>query len=154
MKDYEVDITGIDKAKLLMELYNNADLQGMGYLIGITKSRFIMTKEQADELVASGNLDFDYLQGRSMKINLSGNIINATLYNRDNGWYPVQETVAKLRAEQRELEKSQPSKKTTSDGESKNQSLPVDADKNDHDHSSDQSEVLGEQNPDNVDLTM
>jgi hypothetical protein len=43
-----------------------------------------MSVEEARKLLEETQV-FDYLQGRVLKINLSGTILNTWLYNRDNG---------------------------------------------------------------------
>ncbi len=44
-----------------------------------------MPVEQAQELIDAGHTRFDYLGGRVMKVDLSGNAFNPRLYDRDNG---------------------------------------------------------------------
>src|SRR5437762_8079791 len=77
-----IDISKIDKAELLAALYNASKQQGLGFL-DLT-GREPMTKRQAAELLKEQNY-FDYVRGRVMKIDLSGNQLYTGLYNRDNG---------------------------------------------------------------------
>lgn len=82
-----IDIKGFNKAKLLASLYNHAHPQGMGFLQYDPK---VMTVEEAqkiiDECIAGEySLYFDYLKGRVMKVNLTGDILDERLYDRDNG---------------------------------------------------------------------
>jgi hypothetical protein len=82
-----IDIKGFSKAKLLASLYNRARPQGMGFLQYDPKD---MTIEEAqkiiDELTMNGyRLYFDYLKGRVMKVNLSKDMLDPSLYDRDNG---------------------------------------------------------------------
>jgi len=44
-----------------------------------------MTLEQAQEILASGHMYFDYLRGRVMKIDLSKDYLDTSSYDRDNG---------------------------------------------------------------------
>lgn len=92
----KVDITGIDKAELLRCLYNGSDPQGMGWIQYVPGH---MSLEQAQVLIdackesesdyqdAHINLayDFDYLQGRVMKVNLGEPVMDLWLYDRDLG---------------------------------------------------------------------
>lgn len=76
-----IDLTKYDKADVLIALYENSKAQGLGFL-NFTPAP--MTKEQANELLKD-NQYFDYLQGRVMKVDLSGNELDPHLYDRDNG---------------------------------------------------------------------
>ena len=91
----DIDIRGLSKAKVLAALYNCARPQGMGFLHYDPKP---MTEEEAEEFLGIGDdlaqgfgsydrnpLYFDYLKGRVMKVDLSGDTINPVLYDRDNG---------------------------------------------------------------------
>ena len=44
-----------------------------------------MTIAEARELISRGDLYFDYLYGRVMKIDLAGDELDPWLYDRDNG---------------------------------------------------------------------
>lgn len=44
-----------------------------------------MSTDEAQELLDSGQTYFDYLKGRVMKVDLSGDKLNPFLYDRDNG---------------------------------------------------------------------
>lgn len=81
-KGIKVDINGMDKADILSKLYNKAKPQGMGLLHYDLKG---MTREDAQEILDSGQTYFDYLKGRVMKIDLAGDNLQTNLYNRDNG---------------------------------------------------------------------
>jgi hypothetical protein len=81
----EIDITGLDKAKLLQVLFNNSKQQGMGFL-DTSGSKDMTLEEAQSEIDERGDkLFFDYLKGRVMKVNLSGNSLNVWGYDRDNG---------------------------------------------------------------------
>jgi hypothetical protein len=77
-----MDITGIDKAKILAALYNGSRQQGMGFMNQRGASG--MTEEEAREELKLKD-HFDYLHGRVMKISLKGDELRTDLYNRDNG---------------------------------------------------------------------
>ena len=76
-----ISIKSLDKAAVLAALYNAARPQGMGFMRFDPKP---MTVEEARRLLAQQQ-DFDYLQGRVMKVNLSGDELDPTWYDRDNG---------------------------------------------------------------------
>jgi hypothetical protein len=76
-----INIKKLDKAKVLAALYNNARPLGAGIIHYRAED---ITVEQARELLKKHTY-FDYIQGRVMKIDLSGDIVDTRLYNRDNG---------------------------------------------------------------------
>jgi len=77
----EIDLKGINKAEVLAKLYNASQVQGLGFLQARVGD---MTIKQAEELLEKTTY-FDYLHGRVMKINLSGDSFDPWLYDRDNG---------------------------------------------------------------------
>ena len=76
-----IDITGRDKADVLARLYNASHPQGLGIL---QLDPVPMTTAEASELLKSETY-FDYLKGRVMKVDLSGDQLNPRMYDRDNG---------------------------------------------------------------------
>lgn len=82
METQPIDISKLDKAEVLAALYNNSRQQGMGFLN--PRGREPLTKEQAAELLKEGTY-FDYLAGRVMKVELSGDTLDPWFYDRDNG---------------------------------------------------------------------
>ena len=86
-----MNIKGLDKAAVLAALYNHAQVLGMGVLHA---RKGDMTLEEARKILAGGDSTdyphkqttyFDYLHGRVMKVDLSGDKLRTELYNRDNG---------------------------------------------------------------------
>lgn len=77
-----IDISMLDKAEVLAALYNNSTQQGMGLFHA--RGREPLTREQAAELLKEQTY-FDYLAGRVMKVDLSGETLDPRLYDRDNG---------------------------------------------------------------------
>lgn len=75
-----VNIQG-QKAKVLAALYNASKPQGMGYLHFESND---MTEAQAASLLLDQQY-FDYLKGRIIKVDLSGDSFDPFLYDRDNG---------------------------------------------------------------------
>ena len=74
-----IDISGMDKAEVLQKLHAASFQQGMGVL-----HKDGLTYEQAQELIKQ-DPRFDYLHGRVMKVDLSGDTLDPRLYDRDNG---------------------------------------------------------------------
>lgn len=76
-----MNIAGKNKAAILAALYNSSKVQGMGFLQAKGGQ---MTEPEAAELLKEGTY-FDYLHGKVMKVELSGDELNPRLYDRDNG---------------------------------------------------------------------
>lgn len=76
-----IDITG-RKAAVLAALYNSSQPLGLGLLQFDPQP---MTESEAQALLDSGQTYFDYLKGRVMKVDLSGDTLDPRLYDRDNG---------------------------------------------------------------------
>ena len=77
-----IDLKGKNKAEVLAKLYNASHPQGMGFLHFSPEA---MTTEEAQELLDGGQTYFDYLKGRVMKVDLSKDMLDPRLYDRDNG---------------------------------------------------------------------
>jgi hypothetical protein len=94
--DNMVGIEGLSKAAVLAALYNRAEPRGMGFLHYHPEP---MTLEQAEFLIAGepGRLDYDYLAGRCMKVDLSGDSFDPWLFDREYGQGAAQEVVTLLR---------------------------------------------------------
>jgi hypothetical protein len=101
-----IDITGIDKGVLLAELFNRGGIIGLGFLQAGRGPDDAMTHDQGREIVARAlaggseadharmfgqqvlgrrRLYFDYLYGRCLKVDLSGDQVDPWGYDRDNG---------------------------------------------------------------------
>jgi hypothetical protein len=95
----KIDISKADKAAVLAALYNASHPQGMGFMQARTG---IMSLEEARQAMDSGDdhagyftshggpiagrsrIYFDYLYGRPLKIDLSSDVLDSRLYDRDN----------------------------------------------------------------------
>jgi len=75
-----IDIKGLDKGLVLAALYDASQPLGMGFLHYDPKP---MSVDEANLLLEKQS-HFDYLKGRVMKINLSGDAFDERLYDRDN----------------------------------------------------------------------
>ncbi len=74
-----IDISGLDKSAVLLALFNSAKAQGRAPA-GTTP----MTKESAADLLKTMRY-FDYVEGRVLKVDLGGDMLDTFLYDRDNG---------------------------------------------------------------------
>jgi len=77
----KIDISKKDKAAVFKALYDYANPKGMGMFFNKPGDISI---EQAREIVAE-SMDFDYVGGRVLKVNISGDSFDSWLYDRDNG---------------------------------------------------------------------
>lgn len=89
-----MDISKLNKADALADLYNNSRPLGMGFLHFDPQP---MTSAEAAELLKTKTY-FDYLKGRVMKVDLSGDELRTALYNRDNGDGAAERALAHLEA--------------------------------------------------------
>ena len=78
-----VDVSDLVKADVLVALFCASAQQGMGLLDPIGKSG--MSRMHAQEYLDDGQTCFDYLRGRVLKVDLSGDSFCPRLYDRDNG---------------------------------------------------------------------
>lgn len=89
-----IDITGIDKANILLALYNNSKPQGFGFL---DYDKRPMTYDEAKGLLERQTY-FDYIKGRIMKVDLSSDTeFDEWLYDRDNGAGAAKRALESLR---------------------------------------------------------
>ena len=92
----EVDISNLDKAKVLQALYKHAKPQGSGCQ---HYTEHPLEYEQAKRLLQDGGDGFgyfSYIGGRVLHVNLSGNTLNTWLYNRDNGANAAEKAICEL----------------------------------------------------------
>jgi len=78
----KLNIAGKNKAEVLAKLYNASKPLGMGVLHFDPSE---MTVDQAQEIIDKEGLRFDYLKGRVMKVNLEGDELSVSGFDRDNG---------------------------------------------------------------------
>ncbi|MDP2967369.1 MAG: hypothetical protein Q8N87_03105 [bacterium] len=90
----KISIKGLNKADVLVALFNRAQSQGMGFMHYDPKP---MTRGIAEKLL-SETTDFDYIQGRVIKVDLSSDTeFDPWLYDRDNGQGAAAEVIEALR---------------------------------------------------------
>lgn len=89
-----IDISGLDKKKVPMALYDAAKPQGLGLLHFSVEP---MTEEEAAALLGKDTY-FDYVNGRVMKVDLTyDNHFDERLYDRDNGEGAAAKAVERVR---------------------------------------------------------
>lgn len=87
-----IDISNKSKPQVLAALYNASKPQGMG-LLQFTPAQ--MQESEAAQLLTEQQY-FDYLKGRVMKVDLSGESFDPYLYDRDNGQGAAQKVIDSL----------------------------------------------------------
>ncbi len=99
----QIDIKGLDKAEVLLALYNNSKPLGLGWLQEISKDKPYTLEDARKDLESSSPyFYFDYLHGRVMKVDLSKDNFDGWLYDRDNGEGKAQKVIDELRGKQNE----------------------------------------------------
>jgi len=88
-----VDIAGLPKGAVLAALFNAADPQGRGVLRANPSG---MSAEVGQAIYDADGPDFDYLNGRPLKVNLGGDTFDPRLYDRDNGGDGAAEAIVAL----------------------------------------------------------
>jgi hypothetical protein len=79
-----INIKGMNKAEVLKALYDHSHVQGMGFMQAVPDG--YVTVEHCQMLLDStGYPYFDYLYGRVLKVDLSGDEFDERLYDRDCG---------------------------------------------------------------------
>ena len=89
-----VDIKGLDKARVLKALYDHSHVQGSGFLQAVPDG--VVTVEHCEMLLGSQTY-FDYLHGRVLKVELSGDEFDERLYDRDCGEGAAQRAVDSIK---------------------------------------------------------
>ena len=100
-KSQKIDITGVDKALLLAGLFNSSKSPGMGFFSKGANTE--MTAEAAQNHInnqerTTGKLKFDYLDGRYMKVDISGDELDPSQYDSVNGAGATRRVVDSIKA--------------------------------------------------------
>ena len=94
-----IDVSGIDHAALLAALHNGTNALGMGAFQDLGRD---MTTEEAQTILdeRNGKFDFDYLQGRPLKVWIENDqLFRSDLYDRDSRPGACAEIIEHLRKE-------------------------------------------------------
>ena len=78
----KISIEGLSKPAVLAALYNASKPQGLGFM---HYDPTPMTEEAAQQVIEQVGLRYDYLKGRVMKVDISGNEFGVWGFDRDNG---------------------------------------------------------------------
>jgi hypothetical protein len=90
-----IDIGGLDKAEVLAALHNNTRAVGLGRL----HDRGDVTADDVrPQFEDRSRLYFDYVFGRPIKVDLSGDSFDPVLYDRDAGPGSARRAIDELRA--------------------------------------------------------
>lgn len=92
-----IDIKGLDKAEVLLALYNGSHCQGLGFLQAINTYTLEDAKRDYEFSVENCGGYFDYLHGRVLKVDLSGDSFDSRLYDRDCGEGAAARAIDELR---------------------------------------------------------
>lgn len=90
-----VDITGLDKAEVLVALFEASAPLGIGILVALGSGGLSLS--EAREMLTQTTY-FDYVKGRPLKVSLRGDAIHPALFDRDNGRGSCAAAIAKLRS--------------------------------------------------------
>lgn len=88
-----LNIKDLNKAEVLKALYDHTHVQGMGFMQAVPDS--FVTVEHCEELLRETTY-FDYLYGKVLKVDLSGDEFDERLYDRDNGPGAARRAIATL----------------------------------------------------------
>lgn len=89
----KIDIKGLDKAEVLLALYNNSCYLGFSFLDAVTSYTI---EDARKDIENNPSCYFDYLHGRVLKVDISGDEFSSMLYNRDCGEGAAEEAIAEL----------------------------------------------------------
>ena len=90
-----ISIAGLEKGAVLAVLFNSATSRSLGSLNAHPKP---MTSVIGAKVFEEVGPHFDYLQGRVLKVDLSGDEFDEALYDRDNGAGTASAAIIALRA--------------------------------------------------------
>jgi hypothetical protein len=112
MEPYEIDISGIPKEEVLLALYNGSRQIGSGFFLERGNSPMTLA-EAVDEIrrakqTYGGAIYFDYLHGRYLKADISGDIFDSRDYDSGLGKGSAARALAHLTGPRRAAEEPQP----------------------------------------------
>lgn len=93
-----VSIKGLDKADVLLTLWNHSQMQGLSFLAfakELTKedAKTAITEHTYTDMEGKTRIYFDYFNGKVMKVDLTGDEFDPYLYDRDNGLGAAQRAI-------------------------------------------------------------
>ena len=81
-----IDISGLDKAHVLLARYNGSHTQGLSFMGSPGRTVTIRDAKAAIQDLDGERLFFDYWMGHVLKVDITGDEFDDRLYDRDN--YP------------------------------------------------------------------
>lgn len=94
-EDTMVDIKDLDKAEVILALWNGSHEQGMSFL-GV-KTPHPTIADAREWVERNPSMYFDYLNGRVIKCDISGDKFDPRMYDRDCGEGAAEAAIAKIR---------------------------------------------------------
>lgn len=99
-----VNIKGLDKAEVLLALWEGSQIQGISFLGLYNKTMSLdEAKKEVEEKIEieekegrEGNLYFDYVNGKVIKCDISKDEFDPWLYDRDNGEGAAEKAIERL----------------------------------------------------------
>ena len=91
-----INIALLPKAEVLKALHDGTHAQGLGVLQDLKRD---MTLEEAEIMITNTQkwgLRFDYVYGRPLKVNITGDEFEEALYDRDAGEGQAQRVIDRL----------------------------------------------------------
>lgn len=97
-----VDIKGLDKAQVLITLWEASRMQGVSCLgyggkMTVKKAEQYLKDYRHVSKDGKETIYFDYLNGKVMKIDIAPDVIDTRLYDRDNGEGAGERAIRNLR---------------------------------------------------------
>ena len=99
-----VNIAGLDKAEVLLALWQASQMQGMSFLgflasgeLTLSQARKEIQERKHTSFDGKDSIYFDYLNGKVMKVDLGKDEFDPRLYDRDNGDGAAQRAIDNLR---------------------------------------------------------
>lgn len=92
-----INIRNLSKAQILKTLVDHASGIGVNPIAaGLAIKLPLMTLEAAQTEIDHNGLTFDYVMGKPIKVDISGDEFDPWLYDRDNGQGMAQRAISEL----------------------------------------------------------
>lgn len=96
-----INIRNLSKSQVLKTLVDHASGIGVNPIAaGLAIKLPSMTMEAAQAEINNNGLTFDYVMGKPIKVDISGDEFNPWLYDRDNGQGMAQKAISALLQEE------------------------------------------------------
>jgi hypothetical protein len=98
MQQNQIDISGLDKVKLLQALFDRAKPQENSFVYYHSNNK--LGRAGAENVLRNGHGYVDHVAGKVMKVNISDDRLDPFLFNTHNGAGAAEQVIQNLRAEQ------------------------------------------------------